>query len=1757
MTHDSDILAKFKLLSDSTIRDNTPSKAQEKRTIDLFDGFMQDFEDGSDDLFGSFLKKLSGKADSKGRQIENLYERIQQEAEQTPGREKEAEHKSKKLNFIQKAIGKLFHKTHLEVSQQAGKFVSLDKDKDSITRKSAFSGISGKYNPEQAYISDKSSLKSGNFAPSPKLEGSLLSKIAKISVNYNTDNMEDIIKSEELTNSELVKLFMNYVSKSVEEHPGSKDLLDKLITESSASTSIDSTSVDRVELENIFINFIKETVKDQYSSPLDKADTASSQVITQFAAAINPEYMTREELEELFVRFCRLLSISDAAAFKSLQDILSSALAIAFVPDDGSAMRNAKFVDSFRLAINPEYMTREELEELFIRFARELSVNAPGAWSEMSGILSNAISVAFSPDISMDDQSRAAIANFRMAIAPERMTRDDLDELFTRFSREVSEKFPSAWAELMQILNNALPSAFVLDTTMDPASRSAIAGFSQAINPESMTREELEELFIRFAREISVKFPAAWVEMQGMLSVAVSNAFAPDITMDPASKAAIAGFTLAINPEYMTRDELEELFVRFSREVSVRFPAAWAELQGMLSVAVSNAFAPDETMDDSSRSAIAGFSQAIKPEFMTRDTLEELFVRFARDISVKFPAAWAELQGMLNLAVAQAFVPDVTWDDDSRAAVSSFELTIKPGAMKREEMEELYIRFVRQVSAQFPAALDVLRNILNQSLNDVYIEPIPDMDNRSINVIASFEAAIKPDAMTANQIADVFSKFVGQISAKFPSADQLIRGILQAAMSNAFIPDETMDPASRSAIAGFAQAIKPEVMTRETLEELFIRFSREVSVRFPAAWAELQGMLSMALGNAFVPDETMDPASRSAIAGFSQAIKPEVMTREDLEELFVRFSREVSIRFPAAWAELQGMLSVAVANAFVPDTTMDPSSRSAIAGFAQAIKPEYMTRDQLEELFIRFSREISIMFPAAWAELQGILSEALPSAFVPDTTMDDSSRSAIAGFYQVIDPEVMTREELEELFVRFAREVSITFPAAWLEMQGLLSVALSNAFVPDTTMDDSSRSAIAGFAQAINPESMTREDLEELFVRFAREVSVTFPAAWVELQGMLGVAVSNAFVPDTTMDDDSRDSIAGFEQTIKPEFMTREELEEIFVRFARKVSIMFPAAWAELQAMLNLAIENAFVPDTTMNDDTRYLIGDFETAINSKEYTEDELNNLFADFMRQVPLKFPVVKSILENTTKAKRGDAESKDKEENKIREDFDIIKRDFEKVTQVSNELNLKAQELSKDLKAASNKEDIKDTQEELRKIQSAKGSLDNSYTASKVDINSNIKANLELPDDYVQNLSMSFDRKDDRQLFEIDTEKLSNWDMLRTLRREEVLDVMYDMPKETLTECLYVIPKHLLKQALVQLPMEDMCRVLFNARFPEALLRSMPRNKAIELLPSAEEMLPILMNMGNISGFKNGCDLLEDVIVNGLKVEPEQNPTRTQEEILPFVMDQLLAKTPRNADARHPVQGKQSPLQRALADIEADPDSLNKQFDDANKKVVQEQDIERLKKTEPDKFEMYTKDKKIDAEQELLKLQIEKDSKKEEKNKLELKYQRPESLNPEQLEKLGQDTVKNLSQKEAQETLGAKRGSPAQMLEFLESLKKVKDLASAKMAVSVLSVAQTKAIAKASLPLLETKHLVKISQYYGKSSKEMVKDMPRYSIEGLIKSLPKHYMIEGFKLLDKSMIIGMMKTQPSQTIARVAAEMLSRDMVKDTAFKKQGFV
>ncbi|MEW5821044.1 MAG: hypothetical protein AB1782_12705, partial [Cyanobacteriota bacterium] len=152
--------------------------------------------------------------------------------------------------------------------------------------------------------------------------------------------------------------------------------------------------------------------------------------------------------------------------------------------------------------------------------------------------------------------------------------------------------------------------------------------------------------------------------------------------------------------------------------------------------------------------------------------------------------------------------------------------------------------------------------------------------------------------------------------------------------------------------------------------------------------------------------------SSFALEEFINSVNPQIMTKQELEKLFDWYALDISFDQTKAWEKMYEKLNSTLPYAFVPDTSMDNTSRLAIDQFAMTIKPDIMTREQLENLFNWFTKDISISYPEAWAQMHGILNKSLPDAFVPDTSMDDTSRLAIDQFAMTIKPEVMTREDL-------------------------------------------------------------------------------------------------------------------------------------------------------------------------------------------------------------------------------------------------------------------------------------------------------------------------------------------------------------------------------------------------------------------------------------------------------------------------------------------------------------------------------------------------------------------------------------------------------------------------------------------------------------------------------------------------------------------------------------------------------------------------
>ena len=103
MKHDGDILSKFKLLTDSTITDTSSRRQQNQRTLDIFDGFLQDNDDNRQDIFGSFLRRSADVKPKNYKLPDNIAEFIDANIDKTEDIELEEEKKPglfKKINSI-------------------------------------------------------------------------------------------------------------------------------------------------------------------------------------------------------------------------------------------------------------------------------------------------------------------------------------------------------------------------------------------------------------------------------------------------------------------------------------------------------------------------------------------------------------------------------------------------------------------------------------------------------------------------------------------------------------------------------------------------------------------------------------------------------------------------------------------------------------------------------------------------------------------------------------------------------------------------------------------------------------------------------------------------------------------------------------------------------------------------------------------------------------------------------------------------------------------------------------------------------------------------------------------------------------------------------------------------------------------------------------------------------------------------------------------------------------------------------------------------------------------------------------------------------------------------------------------------------------------------------------------------------------------------------------------------------------------------
>ncbi|MEW5819910.1 MAG: hypothetical protein AB1782_06935 [Cyanobacteriota bacterium] len=844
------------------------------------------------------------------------------------------------------------------------------------------------------------------------------------------------------------------------------------------------------------------------------------------------------------------------------------------------------------------------------------------------------------------------------------------------------------------------------------------------------------------------------------------------------------------------------------------------------------------------------------------------------------------------------------------------------------------------------------------------------------------------------------------------------------------------------------------------------------------------------------PKQVNDSISQLAVNEFKGSISGEKLTADEISEMYLRYSRQISINSPSAWSELDSAYANALSNAHTPDNTMDAQSKNAISNFRTAINPS-MTKDEMMETFIRFSREVSVKYPEAWKELESILSNSLPNAYRPDTSMDAQSRNAISNFRSAINSG-MTADEMNETFLRFSREVSIKFPEAWNELEGILSNYIPQAHKEDTSMDAQSRDAVANFKTALN-SNMTKDEMVETFVRFSREVSVKYPDAWKELESTLNQNVPNAFKPNTTTDVASEQAVNDFKTSIA-ENHTKDDLIEMFLRFSRNISIKYPDKKNELVGILNNSLPNAYTPDTTIDKDSEELVDQFRTIIQNEDLDKDSFKDVFADYFKQISLNLTKARKMMNEMKAPKFRESEMKTEFENISNQKGNKIKSHFEKLVDEVNVLDFKVQTASGELQGIYNEDDQNQKKAEIEKLMNTKSQFDNQYFNLMAQTNGNNKANNEVKDDYLFNMSADITAPDKKEMIDRDTAKKTEWDMLRTMRRDDLKSMMEEVPTEALTEALYNVPKFHLINGLTLLPHEQQIQALTINRFEDALLREMPRKQLIEQLPDAYEMLPVLMMLGKTeNGFRFGTDLIEDAMVKGKKVEEKPNETRQQEELLPFIMEQLLNKTPRMADAIHPSLGNMSPVEAQIKNFQG-PGSLH-----------------------------YAQNQQIKT------------------NKIE-------DLQPDQLSELAQEAMTKFNEDDNTAATSAKRGTSKNLMQFMDDMKKVDSVDAGKMAMSNLYNSQAQGLKDLVLPALADKELLKINKNYGRDPKEMVKEMPAHVVHKQLHDLSKEQLIQSYKEVGKDMIMNRLQCLPSQVLARTASDVLNRDTIKDQFYKNQ---
>ena len=526
-----------------------------------------------------------------------------------------------------------------------------------------------------------------------------------------------------------------------------------------------------------------------------------------------------------------------------------------------------------------------------------------------------------------------------------------------------------------------------------------------------------------------------------------------------------------------------------------------------------------------------------------------------------------------------------------------------------------------------------------------------------------------------------------------------------------------------------------------------------------------------------------------------------------------------------------------------------------IEGIEQTIR--IAPKKDLAKLIATYSNELGKTNKNA----KKYLVSLLPGAVASEAKLDTNSQFAVETFASALDDN-MSKSQMAEALIRYSRLVSNMYPEAFKQLETIFSTYAEKAIDPAKKLDSDTKFALDNFALSLN-SNMTKEQMTEALTRYSRLVSNKFPDAFKQLETTLSSYMHKAFDPNSVMDGNTHMAISYFPSALN-ENMTRDQMEEMLVRYSRLLSNRHPEAFKLLESVFSANIGKALDENKLSQRQADKVVQRFEEKINWNNLSKEEFDKLYKDHFDELSIKSSKALLQMDLIKNEKAKGFKLKEEEEKNDHSTFEKIKKDFNSLVEGVNELDNRVQNAVYELKNTYNEYNQTLKKQEITRMLSEKDEADTVHAGISKDMKYNDIASMQIKDNYNDGMAVDITPPEKEKVDETKKEELSEYDMVRSLKRNDLKQEMTKLEKEDKADMMYDVPTFHLVNGVQSLSHEEQLKALTSVRFEEALIRDMPRKQLIDMLPDAYEMIPALMVMkGDDSDDNNGMGLVKKAI------------------------------------------------------------------------------------------------------------------------------------------------------------------------------------------------------------------------------------------------------------------------------------------------------